>query len=299
MMKRRQILAAVLFTWFSLVISFGLAQAEETGKSFTWEIETVGGKSYILGSVHALKKEHYPLKQAIERAFTNSTVLVVEANISEGKIMEAAELAMKKGSYGENETLKDNLSEKTYNLAKQRLLEKGLDIDNFSKIKPWMLALTITSMEIMQLGFDPNYGIDKYFMDRAAGKKEILELEGAAFQVNLLDGLSPDESDKFLFITLQETEDYQAELDKMVAAWKNGDAEMMERLVNKSMQDLPGMEGLFKKMNDDRNVQMLDKILTFFKEKKSCLIVVGAAHLVGEKGLLQMLKNKGFILKQL
>lgn len=289
----------VLFTWFSLFALYGQGKVPESGKSFIWEIQTDSGKSYILGSIHALKKENYPLKPEIEAAFVNTDALVVEANLSQDKIMEVAALAFKKGSYSGKETLKDNLSEKTYNLAKKKLKEKGMDIEQFKKMKPWMLALTITSMEIMKMGFDPNYGIDKYFLDKASGKKEILELEGALFQVNLLDSLSPEESDKFLFSTLQETDNFKEEIEKMVEAWEEGDAVKMEDLVNKNIRDFPELKDLYKRLNENRNDQMLEKILAFFKENKTYLIVVGAAHLVGKKGLLGLLKNKGFALKQL
>jgi hypothetical protein len=201
--------------------------------------------------------------------------------------------------YTGDETLKDNLSEKTYNLAKKRMDEMGMDIELFKKTKPWMLAITITAMEIMKLGFDPNYGIDKYFLDRASGMKEIPELEGAAFQVNLLDGFSAEESDKFLFSTLQETGDYREELDKMVAAWEKGDAVLMADLVDKSNREFPELKGINKRLIDDRNHTMLEKILSFFKEEKTYLVVVGAGHLVGKTGLVQLLKDKGFTLKQL
>lgn len=297
--SKKRILLAVLLSWFFLIGLAGQEKGAETGKSFIWEIRTKAGNSYLLGSVHALKKENYPLKPAIEEAFTNTAILVVEANLAQDKIMEVAALAFKKGVYAGDETLKDNLSEKTYNLAKQRLEEKGMDIELFKKTKPWMLAITITAMEIMKLGFDPNYGIDKYFLDRASGKKEILELEGAAFQVNLLDSLSAEESDKFLFSTLQETVDYQEELDMMVAAWEKGDSVLMADLVDKSTRDFPELKDLNKRLFDDRNHKMLEKILSLFKEEKTYLVVVGAGHLVGKTGLVHLLKDKGFTLKQL
>lgn len=297
--KRKRILLTVLLSWFFLIGLVGQEKSTKTGKSFIWEIRTKAGNSYLLGSLHVLKKESYPLQPAIEDAFTNTTSLVVEANLSQDKMMEVAALAFKKGVYAGDETLKDNLSEKTYNLAKQRLAEKGMDIELFEKTKPWMLAITIAGMEIMKLGFDPNYGIDKYFLDRASGKKEILELEGVDFQVNLLDSFSAEESDKFLFSTLQETGDYREELDKMVAAWEKGDAALMADLVDKSTREFPELKDLNKRLIDDRNHTMLEKILSFFKEEKTYLVVVGAGHLVGKTGLVQLLKDKGFTLKQL
>ena len=283
----------------SLVFLHGLEKGPDPGKSFIWEVQTQAGKSYILGSVHMLKKEHYPLKPAIESAYMNTDVLVVEANLSQDKMMEVSLLALKKGTYTGEDRLKNNVSEKAYNLTKKRLKEKGLNIENFEKFKPWMLALTLTSLELTRMGLDPNYGIDKHFLDRASGKKEILELEGALFQVNMLDGFSKEDAEQFLISTLEETESLKVELDGMLSAWEKGDAAGLEKLVKKEFQENPGLEAINKKMLDDRNDKMVEKILSYFKENKTYLVIVGAAHLIGEKGLVKQLQDKGYSLKQL
>jgi uncharacterized protein YbaP (TraB family) len=297
--KRKGILIVLLAVLLSLMFLHSREKGPEPGKSFIWEIQTKAGKSYVLGSVHALKKEHYPLKPAVEAAFTNTDILVVEANLSQDKIMEVAMLALKKGIYTGEETLKNNVSAKTYSQAKKILKEKNLDIENFEKFKPWMLALTLTSMEITKMGFDPNYGIDKYFLDRASGKREILELEGALFQVNMLDGFSKEEAENFLFSALQEAKNFKEELDGLTAAWEKGDAVQLEKLVNKDILDYPELKEVNRRLLDDRNDKMMEKILSYFEQKKTYLIVVGAAHLVGEKGLVKQLHDKGFLLKQL
>ncbi len=289
---------SALFFLLNLILSVN-SQVAEQGKSFLWEIQADASKSYILGSVHLLKKEMYPLKAAVEKAFTDSDVLVVEADVSADKMMDVAALTMKKGFYVGEETLKDNISANTYNLVKDWLKKNNMDIEGFHKFKPWMLALTITSMELVKMGFDPNYGIDKYFLEKAAGKKEILELEGIQFQLNLFDGLTREENDQFLFASLQEISGPKEEFDRMIEVWLKGDADLMEDLVTKNIQKFPKLKNLYQKLTDDRNVKMLEKILSFLDQDKSYLIVVGAAHLVGKKGIIQLLRDRGFSLKQL
>ncbi len=289
---------SALFFLLNLILSVN-SQVAEQGKSFLWEIQADASKSYILGSVHLLKKEMYPLKAAVEKAFTDSDVLVVEADVSADKMMDVAALTMKKGFYVGEETLKDNISANTYNLVKDWLKKNNMDIEGFHKFKPWMLALTITSMELVKMGFDPNYGIDKYFLEKAAGKKEILELEGIQFQLNLFDGLTREENDQFLFASLQEISGPKEEFDRMIEVWLKGDADLMEDLVTKNIQKFPKLKNLYQKLTDDRNVKMLEKILSFLDQDKTYLIVVGAAHLVGKKGIIQLLRDRGFSLKQL
>ncbi|MCK4763639.1 MAG: TraB/GumN family protein [Candidatus Aminicenantes bacterium] len=303
-MKKRKTVLVVCLALFSLFV-FSCRQkpvntGPKTGKSFLWQLDTAAGKSYLLGSIHALKKEMYPLAPNIEAAFDNTDVLVVEADLSGDKLLEVGALLMKKGAYIGKETLKDNISEKTYNLTKEELKKFGMDIAQFRKSKPWFLAMTILSLEIMKAGFNTNYGIDKYFLDRAAAqKKEILELEGAGFQIELLDSFSPRESDYFLFATLQDTANFKEELESMVAAWSKGDVALMNKLTNKNIEQYPELAGIYKRLMDDRNEKMIEKLLTFFSAKKTYLIVVGAAHMVGKKGLVRLLKKKGFKLKQI
>jgi len=201
--------------------------------------------------------------------------------------------------YQGEETLKDNISEKTYQLAEKKLKELGMSIEGFQKFKPWMVAMTITSMELLKLGFNPDYGIDKYFLDKALGKKEIAELEGLEYQMNLFEGLSKEENDKFLLSSILEADQMEKDIDAMVNAWVFGDTEKMERLLTQNIQKFPELRGLYKKILDDRNEKMVEKIISYLKTGKKYYIVVGAAHMVGKKGIIQLLKEKGFKVDQL
>jgi hypothetical protein len=269
------------------------------GKSFLWEVDGQAGKSYLLGSIHLLKKEMYPLKPEIEAAFTNTGALVVEADISQGKMAELSALTFKMGLYQGEDSLKAHVSEKTYNRVAGWLKENGMDITGFARFKPWMLALTITGMAFLKQGFDPNYGIDKYFMGQAEGKKDILELEGIAFQMNLFDGLSEQENDLFLFSSLEDISDSAEDIDRLVDAWSQGDAPAMERFVTENVRKYPELKGLFQKLTDERNRRMAEKIFSFLQEKRTFLVIAGAAHLVGETGIVRLLEAKGFKVRQL
>jgi uncharacterized protein YbaP (TraB family) len=162
-----------------------------------------------------------------------------------------------------------------------------------------MVAMTITSMGLVKMGFNPNYGIDKYFLDRAVGKKEIAELEGLEFQVKLFDGMSKEENDKFVLSSILEVDQMEKEMDKLINAWIDGDVQGLETFFTDNIQKYPELKNLYKKMLDGRNERMVEKIVTYLKSGKKYLIVVGAGHMVGKKGIVQLLKNKGIKLKQL
>jgi uncharacterized protein len=283
----------------SLTLLNGQENAENQGKSFLWEIQTDHGNSYLLGSVHLLKEEHYPLKKVIEDAFAQSDVLVLEVDLSGEKLIQAGMIMLQKGMYQGEETLKDNLSEKTYQLVKEKLKEMDMDIDGFKKTKPWMMALTVLEKKLTQLGFNPTFGIDLYFLKKAEGKKEILGLETIEFQINLFDSFSKEESEKFLLSTILEADQIEKEMDKMIDAWLKGDAEALEKTMTENIKEYPELMAFYKKINDDRNVHMVEKIVSLLQTGKKYFIVAGAAHMVGKHGLVQLLKDKGYQLSQL
>ena len=302
-MTRKKFFIMLILTWFSLVTVYSREKTGSTGKSCLWQVESTGtaGKSYLLGSVHFLKKEHYPLKKVIEEAFVQTDVLAVEADISGDKLAKAGPMLLQKGIYAGEETLKANISEKTFPPVRNKLKEMGMDIAGFQKFKPWMVAMTIEGMELMKLGFNPNYGIDKYFLDKAStsGKKEIVELEGIEYQVKLFESFSKEDNEKFLLSAVMEADQLEREIDAMVNAWVSGDTEKMERLFIQDIQKYPGLKSVYKKILDDRNEKMVEKIISYFKTGKKYFIVVGAAHMVGEKGIIRLMKEKGFKVEQL
>lgn len=285
--------------WVSLISVYGRGDADKPGKSFLWEIEGTAGKSYLLGSVHFLKKEHYPLKAVIEEGFEQTDVLAVEADLSGDNMMKQAMVLMQKGMYTGEETIKDNLSEKTYNMVEKKLKADGMNIESFSKFKPWFLAMTVSSMKLLKLGFNPDHGIDFYFLGKASGKKEIAELEGVEFQVKLFDGLSKEENEGFLLSSIKEADRMGKDLDNLIDAWATGDTEKMERILKENEKETDGLDDLYKKILDDRNEKMAEKIINYLKSDKTYFIVAGAAHMVGKKGVVRLLEAKGIKTKQL
>jgi len=269
-----------------------------TAKSFLWEVEVKGVKSYILGSIHMLKKSSFPLKEELENGFKSCDFLVVEADISAGNMGEIFKVTMEKAVYADGSKLSEHISEDTMKLAKARLDKLKMSIDYFEKFKPWFLAMSITSMELMKLGFDANMGVDKYFINKT-GEKKILELEGIPFQIGIFDNFSDKENDMFLRSSLSEADSLGENVDSMVKAWEEGNVDGLTKMVTKNRKKEIDLAGIFKIIIDDRNVTMTGKIEKWLNGGGKYFIIVGSAHLVGEKGIINLLSGKGFKLKQL
>jgi uncharacterized protein YbaP (TraB family) len=252
---------------------------------------------YVLGSLHALKREMYPLPGKIEDAFSTSDVLVVEANINELPL-EGILGMLEEALYPGNEGLEDHLSKETYERARVRLNRFGMPIEFFHKSKPWFLALMITALEMQKLGFDPEYGIDNYFLKKAVEGKRIMELESVTYQMNLLSALSEGEQELFLLNTLRDLDILAREMDTLAKAWSTGDAEALQSVVLGGAQDDPRIVPVYEKLIYERNNTMASRLEGFLKTGDRYFVVVGAGHLVGKKGIIELLKKKGYSVEQ-
>lgn len=151
---------------FALIFGFAVSHAfteeasVDTAKSFLWRVKSSTSTVYLFGSIHFGKKELYPLNSTIEEAFEKSSTLVVEVNteaIDEAKMQEQI---MLKGLYTGDQTVKDGLSEEVFNMLKDFLEKNGIPLAVVSKLKPGVLSITLTAVELMKLGFSPEHGID-------------------------------------------------------------------------------------------------------------------------------------------
>jgi len=289
-------------TWTKLAVIAAMAAGITCpldARHFLWSVKGEQGSAYIMGSIHLLKKDYFPLPAAIRNAFAECGALAVEADISADKMAGAALMQMQLGMYAEDDSLKNHVSTKTWQLAERKLSELGMDIKGFSRFKPWMLALTIVSMEMMRMGFDPRWGVDRYFLEIAPEEMEILELEGLKSQMELFNGFSEAMSERFLFFNIQESENARKQVEDMVAAWFTGDIDAMESLLTRSIQDHPELTDLYDKIVYQRNRSMTERILELLSAEQKLFVVVGAAHLVGDKGIISRLRGRGYLVQQL
>ncbi len=299
-MKKQTIKLSLIVSFLVIFLFSVFAQdsLSQPKKHFLWKVQSKTNEVYVLGSIHYLRKDVYPLHEEIENAFERSDVLVVEVNVDDEKRMDLQKLTGTAFYLG-NETFEDHVSPETCDLVKKELGELGIPLDLVQKQKPWLLAMTIASFEISKLGFDPNYGTDKYFLSKAMGKKEILELESFDYQIALFSKLSEKEQELFLIYILKDIKVLERELNRLVQAWTLGDIKSVESIIKKSVKEDKRLTPIYEKLIYERNRNMASKIEDYLKTKETYFVIVGAGHLVGSKGIIEILKRKGFTIEQL
>lgn len=266
------------------------------GNVFLWTVRSEKGAAHLLGSIHLLKKDMYPLDGRIEEAFAGSSVLAVETDIGPRQKDKLGKLIQENALYPEGDTLEKHVSRDTYDLVRRKLHPLGMD--RVDRLRPWALALTAVNIEYMKMGLDPDYGIDRYFLEKADGRKKVVELEAYDSVVNLLKGLPEGLQDLFLFYTLTDLDATGAEVDSILSAWRAGDAKAMEAVVHRSRDEYPKLLPVYEILVSRRNRTMAEKIEEFLNKGETYFIVVGAAHLVGKDGILERLKEKGYTVVQ-
>ena len=266
-------------------------------RNFLWKATSrSGGTMYLVGSVHLLAKDSYPLNPALETAFKESDLLVEEADLGEMGV--GAQMAfLSRGMLPSSTPLDKVLSPATYALLTKRAAEIGVPVEPLKLLKPWMVAQMLEVMQWQKAGFDPELGLDKHFYDLAQGTgKSVQGLETLDFQMSLFDGMTLAEQDHLLAETLKEIDTEQANMAKLMDAWKAGDAPTVERIVLSALRQEPQ---LYQRLLVDRNKAWIPKLEALFARKGRTFVVVGAAHLVGPDGLISLLRAKGYTVEQM
>jgi len=256
---------------------------------------------YVFGTLHVGKAEFYPLNLATIRALSSSAFLVVEADILDQAAVakQIAELTMLPSSSSLDRYVTPILMNKV-----TRLLEKyQFPKERAVQMKPWMLAATLAALEAKHSGYDPGWATEAFLLGFAkALKKPVIEMEGLSPQFEIFNGLSAHEQLAFLEETIDEIEKGSVErrTTTLADAWARASAVDLE----KARQDLRQSQSTFgkffsTKMLDERNVTMAAHIDDYLHSGKPHFVAVGVLHLVGEKNIIDLLKGRGYLVREL
>jgi uncharacterized protein YbaP (TraB family) len=264
---------------------------------FAWQAQIGPSTFYLLGSVHVARSELYPLDPRIEQSFAASDVLVLELALDEQAQLAAARRMMELGRLEPGRRLSDVVAPETWNLLVETQGRRGQSIFGLRGFRPWFVALTLTTQALQAEGFLADLGIDEHFRRAAVGHQRIEALETVESQMTLFTSLSAQAEEQLLRQTLEELDAYAGELEAAFRLWSAGDAEGIDRLLVSPMQS--EYPDLFERLFAERNRDMTERLLGMAKVPGRYFVVVGAGHLVGSSGILQLLRSRGIPTRQL
>ncbi|MBT8120150.1 MAG: TraB/GumN family protein [Gammaproteobacteria bacterium] len=297
--------------WLLLVLYFSFCSyaVAENDRAFFWQVTSDQSAAeqvnvYLMGSIHFADQSFYPLRADIEQAFERSEYLAVELDVNAIDQDAYNRMLSRKGVFPEGKSIKDSVSDETWQQLRARLRQLNISYEAVQNYKPGMLVLTMTAIQVMQMGLDPQLGIDMHFLRKAASppEKKIIELETLEQQLDLFIDI-PD-GDLLLKETLYSMAETESIMNDMVSYWKTGDQSSMNRLLfEDALDDYPSFSSIYDRLFHQRNRNMVSKIEGMLQQGKaagaSYFVVVGSGHLIGDEGIVNMLKQKGYKVKRL
>jgi uncharacterized protein len=290
---RRYICLSIILIFPATAIH--LPGADREAESLFWKIEKGDAVIYLLGSIHMAAPDFYPFPERVEEAFQQSDCLVLEVNTDDLDQMEMVKLISEHGLFRDGRKLSDVVPEKLYAALKAEFTRNKMDLASFEPMQPWMVGITLTALQVAKIGFQAEHGVDAYFL-RNRGEREVLELETAAEQLSLFSGLDIDLQVMMLEDSLRDLEKSLDQIREMFAEYKKLNAAGIREILFDTIDNYPHLKPLYEKLLDDRNLKMAEKLAAFHGSGRRCFVVVGAAHLFGEKGLVELMRGKGYAL---
>lgn len=272
--------------------------ADDGGHPLTlWEVSGQKNSVFLLGSVHLLRPQDYPLPSAIDSAYTDAEVLIMEVDMDDIDPVATQASFAQYGLSQDGRSLRDLMGDDLYEEAVTAADLISIPLEMLSKTEPWYAAMTVEIMMLNRLGFNPALGVEMHMMAKAtADGKRIDGFETIEEQLQFLDGMSLQAQRDMLMATLQESAELENVMDDLIDAWRHGDTEM---LATGMLQDLEKHEELNKAIVTDRNARWVEHIEKLLDDEDDYLIIVGALHLVGPEGVPLQLEKNGYAIRQL
>jgi len=300
-----RVLSPVLLV--SLLLGSGMVQARGDAPAtkatppvpLLWKVTGPGdSRVYLLGSFHLLRAQDYPLAADVDQAFAASKRVVFELSPQDMQSPQLTQKMLQAAVRTDGTELKRDLDPATWTKLQAYATANNLPLAQLQGMKPWFVGLTITLGQFTKMGLDPNLGLDRHFMQRAAAAgKPTSGLEDIDTQVGVLSGMSAAEQQQMVAEALDQADKADAEGRKLHDAWRRGDDKLLWTSMAAQMRGQ--YPQLYKRINTDRNDAWVPKLQQYLQAGQGgTLVVVGTLHLLGDDGVVDKLKAKGFTVER-
>lgn len=270
--------------------------ADQTGLVFV--VEDEDSAVYLVGSIHVLRADDYPLPPAMDTAYKAADVLIMELDLDDLDPVADMVLVQETGMAPDGSSLKKLMGEDAWAQASDSAKQADVDLESLNALRPWLASLTVMQLELLQNGFVPKHGVEFHYLRRATEDGKAIEgLETSAQQLAIFNTMSNEQQVEMLLQTLAEIDGFSEELDRMLAAWKRGDGETLYDMLEVSYDDYPQ---LFDQLIEKRNRAWLAPLKqALAEEDQDYMVIVGSLHLLGTTGVVELLKQEGYSVKRL
>jgi len=262
-----------------------------------WAVRGAHNTVYLAGSIHMLPVNDATLPPGFERSYANSARLVMEMDLGKFDPMEAMSWMMDHGTLPAGTNLRGVLGEQRYGRVSAAATGLGLPMSALDSLAPWVVGIEITDLAYEHEGYDPEQGVEEQLVRRAQKDgKPTAGLETLPEELSGLTELSSADQVRMLDQTVDDLKDLKSEMRDVTTAWRRGDAARLAALLSSEYNSFPS---LYKPLVTDRNQRWLPQVEELLRANDNSMVVVGALHLVGQGGLIELLRKKGYQITQL
>jgi uncharacterized protein YbaP (TraB family) len=280
--RLRQLLALA-----AVMLPIGIASADPA----VWAVSGRTNTLYLFGSVHLLPEGGFGIEGELERAYRDAEVVCFEVDIGALTPATTLSVTLARAVDSEGRGLFDLLGPSAGKVRDAAAAAK-FDLTPFEIFEPWFVGISVSVMALQQHGYVADHGVEQ-IMQRAAQQdgKAGCGLETLDEQLEMLDSLPASEQTELLLQSLDEAEQIEKVMKQLFVAWQSGDDKPLIRELEKEFADYPV---LAERLIYARNERWAAQIGELLEKPDDVLVVVGAMHLVGEKGLPAKLEQRGF-----
>lgn len=259
---------------------------------FLWRIESNTATVYLGGSIHILKPGLYPLAPQYQAAFDIADFFVTEVDASELDPQKMQFQLTRFGVLEPEQSLASVLPERVYADLQSAGEDYGLPMSALERFKPAYVTQQLAVMALLSVGYSPQHGMEQHFQQQL-GDRQTLGLETVEFQLDLLLNQPLAMQTQMTRDTLTQLDDFEAITADLIKAWLYGNDEVFSDAFTQQSGTSEEAQVFLTKLLDDRNVKMVEKIEGYLNTQGNYFVLVGAAHFLGEQGIITLLQEQG------
>lgn len=289
-----------LLTLTLLLACLAQAQARAANdRGFFWRVSSPTAVVHMLGSIHFADSSFYPMRAVIEKNFQAADELVVELDITDINPQQYRDYISRHGYYPPGDSIKQHISKQSWRRLQSVLHEFNIAPESVVSKKPGLLIMDLTAVMLARLGFQAKDGIDLHFIRQAKQLgKPVLGLETLQQQLSTFINMPAQET--LLQASLDDADQADDQLQRLEQAWKSGDdTALLQLMITRPEAQYKDYRLINEALLYRRNDAMTARIRAMLAGDKIHFVVVGAAHLVGERGIVQQLQRAGYTVERL
>jgi len=285
----KRLIAILLLVLFQ----FGISQ-EIKENALLWEISgnDLSQPSYLFGTVHIACQGEVEMRPELQSAFDETEQLILEMDMDDLSLMTTMmQASIATDGKKVSEKLGETLTGKVDSLMQTSM---GMGLAMFENLN---LPTLSVQLGMLAINCPMDLGYDMLLMTEAqAAQKEVKGLESVEAQIEVLLSMPDEEAKQAISYLVENFEEAQNQLEEMLNLYRNQEVQSLYDFTKSSFEDPKYPQGNIEEFLDQRNENWIPVIEKEIKTKPS-FIAVGAAHLAGDKGVINLLKKQGYTVK--